>query len=94
MSMQWFRDSLTDHTKPSALHLAQHAPPGKTCRRLFDLGQFERFRRIMRTPPYVTLLGHHSATLVSSLEVRCNVLVSMDCSAAWGCEHKTPSLTA
>lgn len=38
-------------------------------RRSFDLGQFERFRRVMHTHPHSILLGHESSTVLSSLEV-------------------------
>jgi len=32
--------------------------------RSFDLGQFERFRRVFHTPAYKTLINHDSATVV------------------------------
>eukprot|EP00877_Chromochloris_zofingiensis_P001449 jgi/Chrzof1/11304/Cz05g31220.t1 len=35
----------------------------------FDLGQFERFRRIMHTPYYRTLLNHQSVSSLSTLQV-------------------------
>lgn len=37
--------------------------------RSFDLGQFERFRRILHTSHYATLLGHEEAVPLSSLQV-------------------------
>ncbi|KAK9812596.1 hypothetical protein WJX72_000145 [[Myrmecia] bisecta] len=37
--------------------------------RPFDLGQFERFRRIMHTPHYCVLLGYTEHQLLSSLQV-------------------------
>ena len=39
------------------------------CRRALDLGQFERFRRVMHSPPYDTLLNHEAADLTSCLQV-------------------------
>lgn len=44
--------------------------------RQFDLGQFERFRRIVHTPPFRTLLGHKSSEIRSSLEVSEHVWVA------------------
>ena len=38
-------------------------------RKPYDLGQFERFRRLVHTRPYATLLNHKSATTLSSLQV-------------------------
>jgi len=35
----------------------------------FDLGQFERFRRIMHIPAYTTLLNHDSHTVLSTLQM-------------------------
>ncbi|GFH23599.1 uncharacterized protein LOC107839057 [Haematococcus lacustris] len=37
--------------------------------RSFDLGQFERFRRILHTSHYATLLGHEEAVPLSSLQL-------------------------
>ncbi|KAG2483704.1 hypothetical protein HYH03_017423 [Edaphochlamys debaryana] len=37
--------------------------------RSLDLGQFERFRRVMHTPYYATLLDHSSAEVLSSLQL-------------------------
>jgi hypothetical protein len=37
--------------------------------RSFDLGQFERFRRVWHTPGYKTLLNHDSATIVGRFQV-------------------------
>jgi hypothetical protein len=34
-----------------------------------DLGQFERFRRIMHIPEYRTLLNHQSYTVLSKVQV-------------------------
>ena len=39
------------------------------CRRSLDLGQFERFRRIMHTPYFSVLLSHTHSKLVSDLQV-------------------------
>jgi hypothetical protein len=37
--------------------------------RSFDLGQFERFRRVFHTPAYKPLLGHDRADVVGRLEL-------------------------
>lgn len=37
--------------------------------RSFDLGQFERFRRIMHTPYFITLLEHERVEFLSSLQI-------------------------
>lgn len=37
--------------------------------RPFDLGQFERFRRIFHTPYYRVILSHSEAQVLSTLEV-------------------------
>ncbi len=34
-----------------------------------DLGQFERFRRVMHSPPYSTLLEHNSVELLGALQI-------------------------
>jgi hypothetical protein len=39
------------------------------CRKSFDLGQFERFRRIMHIPAYKPLLNHEEVTTLSTLQV-------------------------
>ena len=38
--------------------------------RRLDLGQFERFRRVVHMPAFATLLRHERATVLSSLEAR------------------------
>lgn len=37
--------------------------------RSFDLGQFERFRRVFHTPPYKAIINHDSATVVGRLQL-------------------------
>jgi len=39
------------------------------CRRSWDLGQFERFRRLARDRPYDVLLQHTERHITSSLHV-------------------------
>lgn len=39
------------------------------CRKSFDLGQFERFRRIMHIPAYKVLLNHEQVQTLSTLKV-------------------------
>ena len=39
------------------------------CRAVLDLGQFERFRRVMHTQHFKTLLCHTEHRLLSSLQV-------------------------
>jgi hypothetical protein len=39
------------------------------CRKSFDLGQFERFRRIMHIPAYRPLLNHEEVMTLSTLKV-------------------------
>jgi hypothetical protein len=39
----------------------------------FDLGQFERFRRIMHIPAYKPLLNHEEVQLLSTLQVSVGV---------------------
>lgn len=43
--------------------------PLSTHRKSFDLGQFERFRRIMHIPAYKPLLNHEQVTTLSTLKV-------------------------
>ena len=50
--------------------LARPAPPLRPCRRSLDLGQFERFRRVMHSPYYATLLDHSAYEVLGTLEVR------------------------
>jgi hypothetical protein len=40
------------------------------CSKSFDLGQFERFRRIMHIPAYKPLLNHEEVQTLSTLQVR------------------------
>jgi hypothetical protein len=40
------------------------------CSKSFDLGQFERFRRIMHIPAYRPLLNHEEVMTLSTLKVR------------------------
>ncbi|GAX73268.1 hypothetical protein CEUSTIGMA_g722.t1 [Chlamydomonas eustigma] len=37
--------------------------------RRMDLGQFERFRRVLHSPPYSTLLDHHDIEMLGSLQI-------------------------
>lgn len=55
---------------PAVLDDATYMHVGSVlCRKSFDLGQFERFRRIMHTPYYRTLLNHQSVSSLSTLQV-------------------------
>lgn len=58
-------------------------------RRSFDLGQFERFRRIMHTPPFTLLVCHDSATLLSSLQVglKQKRMWAIQCTSYLGCNY-------
>jgi hypothetical protein len=43
--------------------------------RSLDLGQFERFRRVLRAPEYSTLLRHEQTELLSALQACCWALI-------------------
>lgn len=49
--------------------LLVHAGVLQHCRKSFDLGQFERFRRIMHIPAYKPLLHHEQVEVLSTLQV-------------------------
>lgn len=50
-------------------HVLCAPPPFAPCSKSFDLGQFERFRRIMHIPAYRPLLNHEEVMTLSTLQV-------------------------
>lgn len=56
--------------KPPNTLCTPSTPTIKHNSKSFDLGQFERFRRILHIPAYKPLLNHEECQIMSTLQVR------------------------
>lgn len=96
-------ESLRENNKPYADHgvevlyrFANFDPfqRAKYFGRSLDLGQFERFRRVIHAPAYATLLDHSESTVLSTLQVdEGTVVVRLQVDDTHRLERSTYSVT-